>query len=142
MFVVWKRMEFLEGEFEVCDAAGERETEAGIVRGPFGIFSLGGEGRSASWSYLIHIPSGQTLALFSDEALAMSAANVLSRSATGLPTSRLTMGPASRRWSAPGSTRPGKATGRTKFGNAWRRGRHEREGGHRPPFDFRKSLGF
>lgn len=69
--------DWTRGEFAVCDGEGERETEAGIVRGAFGIFSLGGDGRSASWSYLIHIPTGQPLALFADEALAMSAANVL-----------------------------------------------------------------
>lgn len=69
--------DWARGEFAVCDEAGERETEAGIVRGPFGIFSLDGDGRSASWSYLVHIPTGQPIALFIDEALAMSAANVL-----------------------------------------------------------------
>jgi hypothetical protein len=62
------------GKFEVCDAAGVRETEAGMVRGPF---SLGGEGRSASCTHLVHVPSGQPIALFADEALAMSAAGIL-----------------------------------------------------------------
>lgn len=73
----WEQRKGLGGEFEVCDAAGVRETEAGIVRGPFGIFSLGGDDWSASWSYLVHVPTGQSIALFADEALAMGAADVL-----------------------------------------------------------------
>ena len=67
----WKR-----GGFDVAERAGGVFPVDGWSRDNFGVFSVGGDGRSESWAYLVHLPSGTPLGLFFDKALAKCAGRI------------------------------------------------------------------